>query len=136
MTFLTLRVDGAQLVRTGLQNLSAEIPRIGREQIWLAMGRIKTRMQTYPPERPNQRYIRTYTLQAGWTIEASGSIGYRIRNQVGYTEYVVGSAYGTGQAPVHVGRWQILRDVVEEEVSSLPNDIDEHITMVARRSGL
>jgi len=150
----------APLVRQGLENLTAEIPQIGRRRIRTVMERIKRRMQEYPPEpagqstasshsalgtifRPTKgRYRRTGNLGASWKIEEiSGSMGYTISNDAqrkgrSYGQYVVGDAYGTSQAWMHQGRWQKLRDVAEEEVDTLPEDVNNEILMVARRNNL
>lgn len=150
----------APLVRQGLENLAAEIPQIGRRRIRTMMERIKRRMQEYPPEPAGQssyeghsvlgtvirtnkgRYHRTGNLGHSWVIEeAQGDSGYTISNNAShkghqYGRYVVGDAYGTGQAWMHKGRWQKLRDVVDEEVETLPDEVEEEIRMVSRRVGL
>lgn len=138
---ISVTVNG-ELVRKGLQNLSAEIPQIGRQQIRVVMDRIKRRMEEYPAERPGQRYKRTGKLFYSWGIDPIENAGYMIKNTARgkngkmYGHYVVGDAYGTGQAWMHAGRWKLLRDVVDEEVERLPDEIEERIVMVARREGL
>jgi hypothetical protein len=92
-------------------------------------------MKIYPPPPPTSRYVRTFALQHGWTI-TSRQDGYTTSNATPYTKYVVGTAYGTEQAWMHVGRWLLLRDVSDEEVGKLPAEIDSHITQVARRENL
>ena len=140
MTQLSLTVTNAELVRMGLQNLAAEVPKIGQGQIWNSAQAIVKRMKQYPPERINQRYRRTGTLGYGWGVLKKNN-GYTVQNDTPYTKYVVGNAYGLEQAWMHVStdqgkRWNVLRDVVEEEVNLLPKAINEEIDMVARRSGL
>jgi hypothetical protein len=135
MTQLSIQITGAEIVRRGLQNLSAEIPKIGREQIYRTQQAIVRRMKIYPPPPPTSRYVRTFALQHGWTI-TSRQDGYTTSNATPYTKYVVGTAYGTEQAWMHVGRWLLLRDVSDEEVGKLPAEIDSHITQVARRENL
>lgn len=135
MTQLSIQVTGAELVRKGLEDLGAEIPRIGRLQIYRTAQAIVRTMKEYPPERPGQTYIRTGTLGGGWNI-LSRSDGYTIRNDTPYAKYVVGNAYGLEQAWMHQGRWQLQRDVTEDEVSKLPEEIVNEISMVARRLGL
>lgn len=154
---LSVKFDG-QLVRRGLQDLSAEIPKIGRQPIRAMMERVKRKMQAYPDEPAGQsvvvrhnvlgktyrrargRYERTGNLGASWAItEIEG--GYAIENTAAhrgrkYGRYVVGDAYGAGQAWMHQGRWQVLRDVVDDEAKTLPPEIDRLIVMVARRNGL
>lgn len=135
MTELSISVTGANIVRQGLQDLSAEIPQIGRLQIYRTEQAIVRRMKVYPPERPGQSYIRTGTLGGGWTITPNTN-GYTIRNDTPYTKYVVGNAYGLEQAWMHQGRWNLLRDVSDDEVAKLPAEIDNNISQVARRLGL
>jgi hypothetical protein len=74
-------------------------------------------------------------LGSGWTITPRQD-GYTISNSTPYTKYVVGTAYGTEQAWMHQGRWQLLRDVSDEEVAKLPKEIEDNIMQVARREGL
>jgi len=139
MTQLTMTVD-ATLVRQGLQDLSTEIPRIGRLQIYRTSQTIVRRMKEYwqinvPPELPS--YQRTGTLAGGWFITPNNN-GYTTSNNTAYTKFVHGNAYGLEQAWMHArpGRHQLLRDVSEEEVEKLPPEIENEISMVARRVGL
>lgn len=154
MTRLSIQVDGT-LVRQGLENLSSELPLIGRRRMRTIMERIKRRMEAYPPEsRQSARvahsilgytlrangYKRTGRLGRSWRIEAIES-GYAIENRASfrgreYAGYVVGDAYGTSQARVHQGRWEKFRDVTEEELKALPSEVEQDINMVARREGL
>ena len=141
MTQLSLEtVKGVNVVRMGLQNLAAEIPQVGRLQIYRTSQRIVSKMKIYPPERIGQKYIRTYNLQRSWEI-ISRSNGYTIRNNASfggrtYAKYPVGNAYGLEQAWMHKGRWQLFRDVNDEEIAKLPPELDGLITQVARRVGL
>jgi hypothetical protein len=137
---LSISFENAELVRKGLEDLSAEIPRIGRLQIYRTMQAIVRTMKVYPPPRINQTYIRTFTLGDSWEIQSNQN-GYTVRNDTPYAKYVVGNAYGLEQAWMHVStdqgkRWSLFRDVTEEEVSKLPPDIENEISMVARRLGL
>lgn len=137
---ISVNVKG-QLVRAGLQNLAAEVPQVGRRQIRTRMDRIKRRMEAYPPERPGQKYIRTGQMFYSWRIQPTERNGYSLENfatrkGVNYPRYVVGDAYGQGQAWMHRGRWELLRDVVEIELQDLPEEIRREIVMVARRHGL
>lgn len=123
----------ARIVRQGLENLRAEIPKISRFEIYETMQGIARRMKVYPPPPAKSRYRRTYRLREGWSIEKLDK-GYQIRNSTPYAKHVVGNAYGQGQAYMHVGRWQVMRDVVESEMSTLPGRVQNNLVMVARRS--
>jgi hypothetical protein len=150
-----------ELVRQGAENLSAEIPQVGRRQLRTRMERIKRRMQAYPPERAGQsvsaqhatlgkvyrparrRYRRTGRLGRSWEIAQNGDKGYILRNDARdprtgtrYPRFVVGDAYGTGQAWMHKGRWLVMRDVVDEEIATLPPAVEREIAVVARRNNL
>ena len=135
MTQLSISFNNAELVRKGLQDLGAEIPKIGRLQIYRTEQNVVRRMKMYPPEVPGQTYIRTGTLGGGWMITPNSN-GYTISNNTPYTKYVVGNAYGLEQAWMHEGRWNLLRDVSDEEVAKLPEEIENEISVVARRLGL
>ena len=132
---LSLQVTGAEVVRKGLENLGAEIPKIGREQIYRTEQAIVRRMKIYPPPPAASRYVRTGALGSGWTITSKAN-GYTISNMTPYTKYVTGNAYGQEQAWMHQGRWNLLRDVSDEEVAKLPKEIEDNIMQVARREGL
>lgn len=156
---LSVQVRNAQLVEKRFQDLTEEMPKIGRQQIRVVMERIKRRMQEYPPEPPGQsiaeahpllgtvyrtaagRYHRTGLLGASWFIDRTPKDdGYTIKNDAqrkgrGYARYVVGSARGDGQAWMHKGRWQLLRNVADEEVQKLPEEITKSVTMIARKRG-
>ncbi len=139
MTQITFKVGpGAKIVRKGLQDLAAEVPKIGRQQVRNTLERIKRVMGIYPPERPGQDYVRTFKLRRGWKIESAGPSGYKISNRArfrgrSYVKYVVGTAAGTMQAWMHKGRWPLFRNVVDAEGAKLPFEIARHITIKARK---
>lgn len=138
MIRLTIGISkNAKIVRQGLQNLRAEVPKIGRQRMFEAMQRIVVRMQKYPPERPGQKYRRTFRFRAGWRInsipDSPAQTGWQVTNVVPYAKYPVGNAYGEGQAWMHVGRWNLFRDVAEAEIGKLPKTIQNEVVMVARR---
>jgi hypothetical protein len=120
----------AELVRMGLQSLGDEVPKIARKTIYDTQLAIVRRMKQYPNRI--SRYKRTYRFRAGWSIE-SYDLGYRIHNRTPYSRYVVGNAYGQGQAWMHVGVWTPFRDVVDEEVAKLPEAIRKELSLVTRR---
>lgn len=139
MTQLSFTVKNAQLVRMGLQNLDAEIPKIGKGQIYNAVTNIAATMRIYPPQPAGSKYKRTFVLQRSWTVEAKEK-GYAVKSDAArkgrpYTKYVVGTAWGTEQAGVNA-HWNLLRDVAEKEIAKLPPAITNEISMAARRNNL
>lgn len=125
-----------ELVRQGLENLSAEMPAAGRRRLRTVLERAKRVMEAYPAERPGQRYTRTGKLFSGWRINKLGNNkGYSLGNIRDYGKFVVGDAYGTSQAWMHKGRWPLFRAVTEKELEALPKELEKEIVMVARREG-
>ena len=140
MPLLGIRVINAQLVAKGLQDLKSEVPRIGKDRIENTGKRIVKQMQKYPPQRAGSRYTRTYQFKNSWviTLQARGiSIRNTARSRRGlYGEYVVGDERGDGQAWMHVGNWLLFRDVVDYEMTKLPDDVENHIRLYAHGKGL
>lgn len=138
--FLTVNED-SQLVRQGLQDLGADIPKVGRQGIFRTAQRIKTRLRIYPPERPDQTYVRTNTLKNSIEIIPLGD-GYEISvdpispKGVAYGEYVLGDAFGNGQAWMHVGIWTPFANVALEEIYKLPDDVVDELRLDASIHGL
>lgn len=142
------------LVRQGLEDLGAEIPKIGRRRIYNVMLRIRSELRkpgepvTYPIKWDSERQRRAFFASDGFgrgiPARRTGNYnaryriiradnGYTIENTARYGRYVGGSAYGTGQSRIHAGRWLLMRDVVEAQVEELPQEIAAEIEMVARR---
>jgi len=135
---ISIKVRGGALVRQGLENIHLETPQVGRRRVRTVLNRIVRRMQEYPEERPGSTYHRTGNLFYHWKIEPLSKIGYSISNTAtrkgrAYPQYVVGDAYGISQAWMHKGRWPLFRDVTEEELLALPQEILDDLMLVARR---
>lgn len=157
MPQLTVRVNG-QMVRQGLQNLAADIPQVGRLQIYRASQRVQKRMKqpgskpSYPIPWASEKQRRAFFATDGfgggiphsrtnayvdaWKIERIGDTGYQVVNRTKAAKYVGGNAYGLGQSQIHAGRWPLFRDVAEDELKNLPEEVAKEIRIVARRSGL
>ena len=156
MTQLSLRIDG-ELVRQGLQDLGAEIPKIGRRGIRTMINRVVRVQQAYPQPEPAHRtrtkdnpvlgkvYVktgRTGAYGSHWQVKEIEN-GYTISNNVmskggfNYAIKLAGDAYGNRQAswaPKY--GWRKTRDVGEEETQKLPDELEQEIIRVARRDGL
>lgn len=158
MTQLTIGVSpNAQLVRKGLQNLSDEIPKIGRLQFYQTAMAIRRGMQVQgqTPTHPinwvsiKQRqaffasegfgggipHVRSDQYVNAWQVENIGD-GYRLVNKSEGAKFIGGDAYGTNQSPIHAGRWPLFRDVSDEEIKKLPENVLREIRVVARRNNL
>jgi hypothetical protein len=69
-------------------------------------------------------YVRTGNYGSSTTLEYLGGQSYRIEQGASYSRYVGGYADGSGQARVHVGRWPLLRDVMEKAVEAILEAIE------------
>lgn len=148
----------AQIVRQGLENFAAEIPKIGRRRIYEMMVRVRARLAkggakpSYPihwdSEKQRRAFFatggfgrgipskRTGELEGGWQVVRLGDSGYRLENASAHAKYVTGDAYGQVHSGIHKGRWPIAREVVEQEASKLPDEVEAELNMVARREKL
>lgn len=157
---VSIQIVNATRVRQGLENLKKEIPDIGAQRIYNTMFKAQTILKKpgkrvrYPIwwESEKQRraffatdgfgkgipYKRTGAYNAGFVIRRTpnasrASVGYTLINPVPYAKYVGGGASGTGQSTIHLDRWTLIRDAMDKAVGGLRQDVQEHITMVARR---
>lgn len=157
MVQLSIQVHG-ELVRHGLQNLDAEIPRVSRLAIYRGSQRIQQRMKkagarpSHPipwvSEKQRKAFFASEGFSGGiphrrsgnyigaWKIVQKGSTGYTVLNDSKGAKFIGGNAYGLEQSPIHAGRWPLFRDEAEAEIRDLPQEIAKEITMVARRNGL
>ena len=117
MPRITLQAKpGVKFVRKGLEDLRRETPKVARERMWKAMQWIKRRMaytQNKPPQRPGQKYVRTFNMMRNYKIGRTDAGNYFFRADAPYSRYVLGDARGLGQAWMHKGRWFKMRDVIE-----------------------
>jgi hypothetical protein len=155
MPQLTIRVHG-EVVRQGLQDLRAEIPQIGRLQLYYRAIHIRSRMDQ-PAPRPaypinwvsiKQRKaffatkgfgrgipsVRTHAYERSWVVVRTDH-GYRLENQSEGAKFIGGDAYGEGQSPIHAGRWPLFRAVAEQEIEGLDEDVQKEIRLAIRRHG-
>lgn len=75
--------------------------------------------QIYPPERPNQSYVRSFTLRDNWkrgNAQRDGR-GWKIvvRNETDYAPDVVGSDQGF----YFVGRWRTIQKIRAENLPAV-----------------
>ena len=153
---ITISIKDAELVKRGLADLGAEIPRIGRQVFFGTAQRIQRRMKKYPPtnkakvnwdsEKQRRAYFATDGFGHGIPYTRSGGYargfeivktdtGYRIENKQPGAVFVGGDAYGNRQSRIHKNRWPLFRDIAEQEIEKLPEEIQKNVAMVIRRRG-
>lgn len=152
---LSVKTQGADLVRQGLEDLGAEIPLIGRKRIYEALLKVRTILRkagtrpTHPIHWDSERQRRAYFATDGfgrgipssrtgserrWEIVRLGQ-GYRFEHPSLHAVYLWGNFEGGRQSRIHEGRWPLMQPAVEEAVMGLPPDIESHISYYARGKG-
>ena len=97
-------------------------------------------LRTYPPELPDQRYIRTGKRYRATRVEYLGGQSYRLISDPSYKgrsadPYVLGDAYGQGQARIHQGRWRLLKDAVEASIERILARVREEFNKIIAGGG-
>lgn len=127
MTF-SYEIRGANRVGNALRKLASlnknVIDPIGRK--WAQGVRGKLKAKPYPAKRPLQTYVRTGNLANKWAVENQGLGKWAIVNRTDYGGFVVGEK----QAFMHLGRWWIARDVIQEEIPNLTKDLSQEIERI------
>lgn len=157
MTRFSIKVHG-KLVRQGLESLDDEIPKVGRQRIYLRMLRARSRLSqaaprpTYPLKWDSEKqkraffasngfgggipHKRTGKAQRGWNLQGQED-GYRLANEEAGAFFVWGDLFKRkSQSDIHAGRWPLTKVVVFEELDQLPDEISADIEAAKKRSGL
>jgi hypothetical protein len=152
---IKLVVDG-KLVRSSLQDLSAEIPKIGTAQIYRAMVRARSKLRkkasrpTYPipwdnikqkikviillKQTNNLPYRRKGDYNKGFVVVKTEN-GYELVNNTEKASFIGGDAEGKGQSRIFRERYPLIRSVVDTEFEKVPSAVVEHIQLVAKEKG-
>ena len=100
---------------------------VNEVQSWLDGEAQRLQGKAYPPERPNQRYVRTGNLARSWTskILSSQATSKALKflvllNRATYARYVVDKAR---QAWMHRGRWWTAQDALDENRQALVDNV-------------
>lgn len=95
----------------------------------------KQHLASYPPERPNQTYIRTGDLGEAWEQAnplirpMQGGIEARLANRMPYSGFV---QHPDEQAWMHAGRWDTTDQVVRDLQPLLDAELDRATDRLAR----
>ena len=122
----------APLVSKALEDLTAEIPVISRGRMFGRAESIARRLRQYPPAPAASTYVRTFALRDSVTVTRNDD-GYTVTADPvdpkgkHYGVYPLGS-FGVAQAWMHVNRWVPMVDIVDQELSELPAEIEDAIS--------
>ena len=153
---LSIKVD-AELVRKGLENLSSEIPKIGRATIYDALLEAKQELSVNPsrPKPPglwdSKKQQLAYFISGGfgkgipyrptgkagrsWVIQRLGE-GWKLLNKFAQAVYLFGNWEGERQSVIHAGRRPNFKETLQAHVERLPKTIQANLNSVIKRLGL
>ena len=142
---IKIKVTNATAVADAFEDLNAAIPQIGRQRLKDAAEEVLALMQVVPepPEWPihwdTYRQLRAFFASGGfgggiptvrtgiyvggWKVEPVGTLGYRVSNPLREAKYIGGLQSGGSQSSIHGGRWQLLRDAIDQVTLDLPEEV-------------
>lgn len=153
---ITVKVgEGAKLVRKGLQNLRAEIPKIGRATIYNELVKARQDLSKQPSrpkppglwdsERQRIAYFKSGGFGAGipykptgrasrsWIIRKAGEIGWTLTNTFKAAVYLFGNWEGERQSVIHAGRRPNFAETLKAHIERLPKTIQKNIDSVIKK---
>ena len=141
MASITVKVDNGKVYQS-LRNVGDAIPRITDKAVKNAMTAARDEVRTYLPIRPGQRYKRTGKRYRATQVVKAGLRAYRLESNPVYKNgrtanpYVIGDAFGRGQAWMHAGRWKLIYPTVQKWIAPLMAEITVNLSQLLRREGL
>lgn len=143
MTQITVQVHDSE-VKQSLQRTALAVKNLPAKVVKAEVQQARDEVATYPPELPNQRYIRTgkrgqatkvvsyvgsNQYQSKYTVESNPDYG---RGRTG-NPYVIGDSQGQGQAAIHQGRWKLLFIAMSAAVERIVEKGNEYFRAVIER---
>ncbi len=114
-------ITGERETASILHRASREFPDETRQVVESELGPVSDALQVYPPERPGQKYKRTFNYRRLVSRPQVRVTGRQVEAQIvqgaEYSIYVRGDMDGKGQAPVHQGRWDTTKAIWERYIS-------------------
>ena len=135
MNGVSIKVVGLKEVQQALGRLAKDAPMIFKKENQKIAEEARAILKVYPPvlakaQSRSKRsgrftsirgYRRTGRLGRSWRIAPYGRYGVRLSNDAtfkgrAYAVYVHGNERGQRQAWMHVGRWKVMRPVVDSMI--------------------
>jgi len=145
MTQITLRSEGADKIRVGLNRYLTTIQRVTKAIVRKTARKAMRRSVPYTGGRsyavPVRDYKRTGNLGRSTFVIEDG-LSFRIESNAvndrgkPYSTFVIGKADGSGQAKIHDGWWIPLATAVNEELAPLIAELDDELQKSAEAVGL
>lgn len=137
MAEVKVRLVGHQRVANFLRWAAAKFPEVVDGELKQTITNIWREAQTYeaPPTETYRRtgYMSRMTVMGRAPGMARG--GWYAEMRASYSRYVRGLLSGLGQAWMHVGRWNLWRDIVRKYTRDLPGRLARKLGEFLRRRG-
>ena len=109
-----------------VESIPEEAQDIASQELFAYVDEVATerRGRAYPPKLENQKYIRTFAMQAGYDAEkVSDTLVYYVQ-KVDRRRYVVDREY---QAAIHQGRHQTMQEDIENTIDGFTERYKEAV---------
>lgn len=145
MSQITVTIKGADVIQSGLKKLGLAVTNMPAAVVRPEMDAARDELRTYPAELPGQRYVRTGARYRATRVEAGSNNqyvkSYTLKSDPTYRgrsadPYVVGDAYGRGQAGIHQGRWALIVNVVEKALDRMVEKANQMFNDVINQGGM
>jgi hypothetical protein len=132
---MAVTITGLHAWMTRLQAMERAVLRGAEKGMETALRAMADTLADYPPELPNQRYVRTNDLHDGWAnadvvfAPMPGGISGTMTNPIAYGPDVEGAT----QAPIHQGRWPTTEGVQQAQEGAARETIEAAVLTEVRR---
>lgn len=139
-TEASIVVTGLDAIIRGFRVLPSQVNSDVRESLAPVLRDMRGQLASYPAERPNQRYRRSFRLEQGWAqaqekyvVHAGGGIDLVMENKkADYVEHVQGDDQGV----LFIGRWQTVSSIQTAFEGDITIAVEDGVVNAMRRLGL
>lgn len=134
-----VEVKGWKETEQKLRRVKGEIPLEVQQELKAAGQTVYFQLREYPPPRPGQQYVRTYTYRNSISTEietADDVVFLNVKQGAPYSKYIRGGQGREYGAWMHRGRWVQLKDIVANFTGEVERRLKEAVQRVIDRAGL
>ena len=141
---ITLEVEGTSEKSSALKHVTTGMPKALDIGLTAGMQPIASRMRAYPaqpaPRNPKHAYARTNKyrdMTIGPLVQYMGSgVEGKITSSAPHSIYVRGDLEGYPGAWMHLGVWQPVQEIVDEETPHIVERIQQQVDQLIEEAGL
>lgn len=134
MANLGIEIEGMEGIVDALRELPDLTGEVLRDASDAALYGMVTPLAAYPPELPNQRYVRTGQLGRGWRgrPEFRQQRGFEFRGTLSNPTPYVERVQDIGkQERIFKGRWQTIQEVLRREMPRIESQFEAAMERLA-----